>query len=968
MEGMIILYLSGFFITRIDRPMGGAEMGFDVGALVRVRGREWVVQPESDNDLLLLRPLAGDDDRLTGVYTPLEPVEAASFAPPDPNAHQGNHRSSSLLRDAVRLSFRAGAGPFRSLARIAVEPRPYQLVPLLLALESDPVRLLIADDVGIGKTVEACLIARELLDRAEINRLTVLCPPHLADQWQRALRDQFHIDAVQVLASTAARLENEGVSLFERHRFTVVSTDYIKSERRRGEFLRTCPEFVIVDEAHTCAAGGRAAQRRHELLRQLVDPERDDGRRRHLLLVTATPHSGKDEAFRSLLSLLNRAFDEMPEDISGPQNEQHRVRLARHFVQRRRGDIAGYLGTDTPFPEREQSPLPYQLSLPQQDFLQDILTFCRQHVFDPAIDRLHSRIRWWSTLSLLRAVGSSPAAAAATLRNRSGVADEDDENLVEYEGRRLVMDPDEHGIEGNDLVLGAQTESDDSHLSAMLALADRAEQGSGKNDAKLQYLIKGLENLLGDQFSPIVFCRFISTVTYLVEALRRHFPTKEVQIEGVSGRLPPVERERRINELSHHQRRILVCTDCLSEGINLQQSFDAVVHYDLAWNPTRHEQREGRVDRYGQPNPFVRVLTLYGDNLIDPIILKVLMDKKHTIRNRLGVSSFGSVAPEDVAHLLMNALFLRDDLEQRQRALALEIAPPPTTAHIEWQDAAERERKSQTKYAHRGLENAIKKEIGRELDEVRHSVGDSGTVRAFVETALPALGVPVIHPDRNSEEELRILDFSQAPVHIREALDREDRVPVCFAHNLYRDTEVLTRTHPLIDRLARHLFEDALDPHGRGPARRCGVIRTTAVQKRTTLLLLRLRVHIVTSDRDGNARPLLAEEVMTAAFEGAPNRATWLDDADLTTLYRAQPKGNIPADLARDHLQRILEGLSILTPELEERAHRRADHLLESHRRVRKASGARQRALRVDTHTPLDLLGVYLYLPVGGLA
>src|SRR5438128_1680290 len=147
-------------------------MSFQVGSLVRARGREWVVLPQKEDDLLLLRPLGGTDNDACGIYLPLEPaaVYSASFQPPDPE-QAGDHAACALLRDAVRLGFRAGAGPFRSLGRIAVEPRPYQLVPLLMALKQSPIRLLIADDVGIGKTIEASLIARELLDRGEISRL-----------------------------------------------------------------------------------------------------------------------------------------------------------------------------------------------------------------------------------------------------------------------------------------------------------------------------------------------------------------------------------------------------------------------------------------------------------------------------------------------------------------------------------------------------------------------------------------------------------------------------------------------------------------------------------------------------------------------------------------------------------------------------------------------------------------------------
>ena len=276
-------------------------MTFAVGSLVRARGREWVVLPESECDLLVLRPLGGTEDEVAGILQALEPVEPAQFALPDPRDPRqiGDYRSARLLRDAVRLGFRSSAGPFRSFAAIGVEPRPYQLLPLLMALRLDPVRLLIADDVGIGKTIEAGLIARELLDRGEVERLAVLCPPALAEQWQKELSDKFHIEAELVLASTAARLERgcgPSESLFDRHPFVVVSTDFIKSPRRIEEFKNACPELVIVDEAHTCASAtdGRSAQiQRHKLVAGLAANPR-----RHLILVTATPHSGKEEAFR----------------------------------------------------------------------------------------------------------------------------------------------------------------------------------------------------------------------------------------------------------------------------------------------------------------------------------------------------------------------------------------------------------------------------------------------------------------------------------------------------------------------------------------------------------------------------------------------------------------------------------------------------------------------------------------------
>mgnify|MGYP001362139558 CR=1 FL=1 len=169
-----------------------------------------------------------DENTTLGIYTNYskneEPTEERKIQMAF--AEQVREEDAQLV-ELEQIGFRSSAGPFRSFAKIAVEPRPYQLVPLLMALKLDPVRLLIADDVGIGKTVEACLIARELLDRGEITRIAVLCPPHLAEQWQIELRNKFHIDAELVLPSTVTRLERNcgiGESLFEVYPFEKTSS------------------------------------------------------------------------------------------------------------------------------------------------------------------------------------------------------------------------------------------------------------------------------------------------------------------------------------------------------------------------------------------------------------------------------------------------------------------------------------------------------------------------------------------------------------------------------------------------------------------------------------------------------------------------------------------------------------------------------------------------------------------------
>ncbi len=138
--------------------------------------------------------------------------------------------------------------------------------------------------------------------------------------------------------------------------------------------------------------------------------------------------------------------------------------------------------------------------------------------------------------------------------------------------------------------------------------------------------------------------------------------SSEDLLRPLGGQLPAFEREQRVARLGTFPRRLLVATDCLSEGVNLQDHFNAVVHYDLSWNPTRHEQREGRVDRYGQPSPTVRTLTYYGvDNQIDGIVLEVLLRKHRTIRSSLGISVAVPASTQEVVQALMQGVMLRGE-------------------------------------------------------------------------------------------------------------------------------------------------------------------------------------------------------------------------------------------------------------------------------------------------------------------
>jgi len=947
-------------------------MTYTVGSLVKARGREWVVLPDSTDDLLVLRPLGGSDDEITGIYIPLEPVAPATFDLPDPS-QVGDYRSARLLRDAVRLGFRSSAGPFRSFARVGFEPRPYQLVPLLMALKLDPIRLLVADDVGIGKTIEVGLIARELLDRGEIERLAVLCPPPLAEQWQSELREKFHIEAELVLPSTAARLERNlslGESLFERYPFVIVSMDYIKSDRRREEFKRACPEFIIVDEAHTCAYGAERGGRhqRFEMVRGLAqNPDR------HIVLVTATPHSGKEEAFRSLLTFLDKEFDDLPEDLTGEENLRHRKRLAQHFIQRRRGDIQNYLDSQTPFPRREDREDSYKLSPEYKRLFERVLDYARESVLDSTGGQFHQRVRWWSALALLRSLASSPAAAAATLRNRAAPAEAENPEEADEIGRRTILDiiVDE-SADGSDVTPGSDPggEEDEGQRNRrrLLDMARAADELLGEKDEKLKKAVDLIKGLLNEGYHPIIFCRFIPTAEYVAAELRTRLP-KDVEVMAVTGLLPPESRVETIRQLCEAKKHVLVATDCLSEGINLQEHFNAILHYDLSWNPTRHEQRDGRIDRYGQPSPTVRVLTYYGlDNQIDGVVLDVLLRKHRTIRSSLGISVPVPVNTEQVVEAIFEGLLLKSNPNVLQGYLPgfdEYIKPQKDDLYGKWEAASEREKRSRTLFA----QETIKvDEVAQELHAVQAAIGSGVDVADFTRRTLTAFGAQA---SGNDPLEANLAEASPALIDVLAQSSGFDlknlKIKFRFNQPVHEDEHYLQRTHPFVETLANHVLETALDPLSgdavRYPAaRRCGAIRTKAVDKRTTLLLVRFRYHIIQTQNNVE-RPLLAEDCRLLAFTGSPQSAVWLDENEAEKLLLAQPDGNIAADQAAEFVGRVIDGFELLRPHLDQAAMQRGEELLEAHQRVRLATKTRNVRYRVEPQLPPDVLGIYIFLP-----
>jgi SNF2 family DNA or RNA helicase len=421
----------------------------------------------------------------------------------------------------------------------------------------------------------------------------------------------------------------------------IISIDFAKSDRRKAFLFQHCPDLVIVDEVHTAAdpgyQGSKDQQQRHELVKQIaLDANR------HLLLLSATPHSGIEDSFRSLLGLIRPDFRELNLQTLG---ESERRDLARHIVQRRRGDInekwLGSIDERRPFPNRiPPFESTYRMSQQYGTLFNDVLTFTRQTLTASGLTPTRQRARYWAALSLLRSLMSSPAAAMQALENREealkGSVD-DSEEIDEDLLNRESLDP---LVEGGvlDTVPDNTSELNKADLSKSDRLKLREFLGRAEEivlrgqDPKIDKAAEIIVDWLKKGHHPIVFCRFIATSKYVAEQLnqrlREIYPAfRAAAVSGETG--GDEERMAVIEDLIETERRVLVATDCLSEGVNLQDNFDAVLHYDLPWNPNRLEQREGRVDRFGQKKAEVRAIVLFSeDNPIDGVVLNVLTGKR----------------------------------------------------------------------------------------------------------------------------------------------------------------------------------------------------------------------------------------------------------------------------------------------------------------------------------------------------
>ncbi|MFC6080451.1 DISARM system SNF2-like helicase DrmD [Sphaerisporangium aureirubrum] len=622
------------------------------GQLVTVRNRPWIVadvlrssvassDPHiatgSPEHLVTLVSVEDDarDEELRVVWE-LEPGAVAheQQALPSPEHGFDDPESLDAFLDAVRWGAIASAdktalqAPFRS----GIEIAPYQLDPVVRALSMPRTNLLIADDVGLGKTIEAGLVMQELMLRHRARTMLIVCPASLTLQWRDEMRDKFGLDfriVDSALLKDLRRTRGLYTNPWSHYPRLIVSIDWLKRTRPMRllrELLPPMPRYprafdlLVVDEVHTCAPAGRGAYAvdslRTTAIRELA-PHCE-----HRLFLSATPHNGYRESFTALLELLD---DQRFARGVEPTQEQ----LARAMVRRLKSELPPRWDGSAEFPERRLDYLEVDYSAAERT-AHELLTR-----YAASRSAGSGRAAPDFVVSLLKKrLFSSPKAFAETVETHlATMSAKEDAFAKEAErapGAKLLRplidtldetadDDEAYGAAAEAALTAARqmmrplTAEERDLLKRLLSWARDAQD---RPDAKFSAFRAWLDPLLrpGGEWNDervIVFSEYRDTQRWLHEQmLAAGYPVDRIEL--LYGGQDRDDRERIKTEFTEapgpkNPVRILLATDAASEGINLQRYCHRVLHWEIPWNPNRLEQRNGRVDRHGQPADKVEI-------------------------------------------------------------------------------------------------------------------------------------------------------------------------------------------------------------------------------------------------------------------------------------------------------------------------------------------------------------------------
>ncbi|XBH08314.1 DISARM system SNF2-like helicase DrmD [Singulisphaera sp. Ch08] len=564
---------------------------------------------------------------------------------PEPTGFDSPDRLDAFL-DAVRWGAASTAdlkniqSPFRS----GIDIEDYQLDPVVRAIQMPRVNLLIADDVGLGKTIESGLVALELIIRHRARRVLVVCPASLQVQWRDQMRDKFGLDFRIVdseLMRDLRRRRGIHVNPWSHFPRLITSLDFLKRERPLRLFKETLPaegesvyprryDVLIVDEAHNCAPSGRGKYATDSLRTgaiRLLAPHFE-----HKLFLTATPHNGYSESFTALLELLdNQRF---ARGMDTGTKEFHRQKDAV-MVRRLKAELPkDDFGNDR-FPKRVLEALEVEYPSEEKRIHAALKQYSELRQGN-AQDHAEKFATDFVLLTLKKRLFSSPAAFLRTLEQHES-------SLRNAKKRKAISKPtrgvlqrqidrvdedysvDEEADEATHEALDAASllfrEPSPEELSLLKEMKSWAEKATSQLDAKT----KGLTRWLNEHIRPggkwsdervIIFTEYRATQNWLQGVLAAEGLTGNDRLMTMYGGMDSKDRERIKAAFQTDPRqspvRILLATDAASEGIDLQNHCSRMVHFEIPWNPNRLEQRNGRIDRHGQKSQSVRICHFVG--------------------------------------------------------------------------------------------------------------------------------------------------------------------------------------------------------------------------------------------------------------------------------------------------------------------------------------------------------------------
>jgi superfamily II DNA or RNA helicase len=832
-----------------------ATIAVEVGAVVRFRDRVWRVDATQDG-IFTATPLDGRDLHPRRFAIALEQVTDGSIPFPDPS-DTGDPADQDLLLRAWQLALIHGTAPIVGLQRSRAIPTPFQLVPLLMTLGKERVRLLIADDVGLGKTIEAGLILAELIARARVRRVLVVAPHNLREQWSDALEHFFHLDGTIVASELMPALERSllpGQSAWEANDICIASVDYLKFHL---EVLQYGWDLAIIDEAHLCArppaSPGRdpAEKLRWRFAEHLaagVD---------HLMLLTATPHSGRTDSFASLLQLLDPALA----TGEGEGARINRKPTREHVCQRRRRDVEEWYGTpeESPFPTRDQQELVIEPSKQKRQLLEALREYT-----DELDDRAEKApLNGWVAAHLQKRALSSPEALRISVKRRLSRIEErlEEQGSAAREQEQAAIEvtddltgdglSDEQRSERVDLSpTSLEPDKEVAYLQRVLEVAARVTAARDAKLKELRELVPRRAAAHTDARRVIVFTRYKDTLDYVA----KHLKLEGFELFQIFGELSAAERSKRFAAFASSPRAVLVATDCISEGLNLQHAAAEVVHYELPWNPNRLEQRNGRVDRFGQREAEVGVRTLVLDDELDLAILERCVRRAQEIREELGY------APPFFA----GGEAIRDLVRRHGRRRQLSLLEEPEAVEDFFDPELTKRLKEESFF---GQSEVSLGQVDEVLTQSRTVTGSPERLQEFIQLALGLHGCalePVEGP---------LFRLTGSHAALADVLDPEARLVFqAAATTAYPEADMIDLAHPLLRRLVDLVRDRAVGPAG--PGRIAG--RATAAVDEVTAV-----VHILARFVAEAEPPVVLEELVPLAFHPYGEAASGTDPAEI---------------------------------------------------------------------------------------